>query len=164
MNEIDKQVNKLKEEFRNRKHYFVKDGVLIENIPSGKSVELLRILSLPKDTKVQITINSNEELKDVIVIEDNRIKERDINLVLLISPNISIHFIEEYKVIDEFSVSLPKVIENMLRCSNPNCISHPSKELRASKFNLLNESPLTLECNYCESRMGREKLIFINTL
>jgi len=45
-------------------------------------------------------------------------------------------------------VKLPKVIEGVIKCVNPGCISN-SNEPAEAKFYVQGEEPLLLKCHYC---------------
>jgi len=161
MTDVDNQINKLNEEFMNRRDFLVKEGVVIDNIPQGRSLEIVKILNLKTKTRIHIDMNLNheEDVKDKMVIEEINIKDKKLNLLPLISQDILIKFIEEYKVIEEFKPELPKFIEDILICTNSKCITkNCTSNSNLSKFRVINKSPLLLRCVYCESKFNMTNL------
>ena len=67
----------------------------------------------------------------------------------MIAPNATVSFIRDMEIVKKHRVSLPDVVEGILRCSNPNCISNKSEPVE-SKAVVTSRDPVKLKCYYCE--------------
>ncbi len=141
MSELDLKVSK------------IKDGTVIDHIRGGYALDVIKILGITGKEKRVITIAVNVpskrfKVKDIIKIEGRALNSREVNRIALAAPHASINIIHNYKVDEKLEVKLPKVIEGILKCVNPCCISN-SDEPISSKFHVRNEEPLLLKCHYC---------------
>jgi aspartate carbamoyltransferase regulatory subunit len=87
--------------------------------------------------------------KDIVKIEDRELDAEELNKIALIAPNATINIIRNYNVESKHKVELPDIIEGILRCGNPNCISNKHEPIR-SKCIVASKTPLVLKCFYCE--------------
>ena len=67
------------------------------------------------------------------------------------APNATLIVIRDYEVVEKKFVEIPEKIEKILKCINPNCITN--KETIETKFNVIEEKPLKIQCHYCEKTM-----------
>ncbi|MFQ5801042.1 MAG: aspartate carbamoyltransferase regulatory subunit, partial [Candidatus Hydrothermarchaeales archaeon] len=81
----------------------------------------------------------------------------EVGKISLISPNATINIIREEKVFRKKKVSLPEVIEGVVRCANPNCIT--ATEYVVSRFRVERKDPIRLRCLYCERVMEHSDII-----
>jgi len=141
MDELDLRVSK------------IKDGTVIDHIRGGYALDVIKILGITGKEKRVMTIAVNVpskrfKVKDIIKIEGRALNSIEVNRIALAAPHASINIIHDYKVDEKLEVKLPKIIEGIIKCVNPCCISN-SDEPIASKFYVKNEEPLLLKCNYC---------------
>ncbi|KXB03819.1 aspartate carbamoyltransferase [candidate division MSBL1 archaeon SCGC-AAA261G05] len=141
----------------------IESGTVIDHIPHGKAWAVLRILDIPgrEDATVSILMNVSSEKhgrKDLIKVENRKLTKREVNEIALIASKATINIIEDYQVIEKRRVDLPEAIKGIVRCSNPDCITNASEPVE-SKFEVVNESPVTLRCSYCERVTGEEELL-----
>jgi len=87
--------------------------------------------------------------KDIIKIEDRELKKREVNIISLIAPNASISIIKDEEVVKKSTVSLPKVITGIARCSNPNCITNREEPLE-TEFSVTGGKEIQLRCTFCD--------------
>jgi len=64
-----------------------------------------------------------------------------------------VNIIKNYNVKEKIKVKAPDVIENVVKCSNPVCITNNEKV--ATKFYVVKKDPLKIKCHYCERSMGK---------
>jgi aspartate carbamoyltransferase regulatory subunit len=50
--------------------------------------------------------------------------------------------------VEKHRVKLPNLIEDIIKCTNPACISNSNEPVKA-KFYVESEDPLLLKCHYC---------------
>jgi len=131
----------------------IKDGTVIDHIRGGYALDVIKILGITGKEKRVMTIAINVPskrlgVKDIVKIEGRALNTQEVSRIALVAPHASINIIQNYKVIEKREVKLPMVIEGIVKCVNPCCISN-SDEPVVSKFYVKNEEPLVLKCHYC---------------
>ncbi len=131
----------------------IKDGIVLDHIIAGKSMEIYRYLGLGDlDCSVAIIKNAPSNKmgkKDIIKISD----EMDLNLDVLgyIDPNITVCYIKDFKIVKKKHLELPERIVNIVQCKNPRCITSTERGLD-QVFKLTDREKRIYRCVYCESR------------
>ena len=139
----------------------LKDGTVIDHIPSDKLFKVVSILGL-QDCKNQITIGNNLESKSmtsngIIKISDRIFEEAEVNKITLLAPNAKINIVKDYEVISKQRLSLPDEIKDIVQCSNPNCITNHQPV--PTRFYVLKEQEeVRLKCRYCERDVKQEEV------
>lgn len=131
----------------------IKDGTVIDHIRGGYALDVIKILGITGKEKRVMTITINVpskrfKVKDIVKIEGRALNSQEVNRIALVAPHASINIIHNYKVEKKLEVVLPKIIEGIIKCVNPCCISN-SGEPVISRFYVKNEEPLLLKCHYC---------------
>ncbi len=131
----------------------IKDGIVIDHINCGYALEVLKILEITGQEKRTMTVAINVpskrcKTKDIIKIEGRSLDPKEINKIALVAPHATINMIRNYEVIKKFEVTLPNVIEGIVKCPNPVCISN-SNEPVETKFYIERQEPLAMKCHYC---------------
>ncbi len=139
----------------------IRNGTVIDHIPAGKSLSVLKILNLDKysDT-VLIAMNVPSRKmgkKDILKIENRELREDEVNKISLIAPNVTINIIREYKVVEKRKVEIPDIIEGIIKCSNYNCITN--YENIRTKFIVEKKNPIRVRCYYCERVMYENEIL-----
>ncbi len=152
-------MSKINEESKKLRVDAIKEGTVIDHIPANKALDVIKILAL-KETDV-ITIGTNfpskkHTKKDIIKIENKELTEQEVNKIALIAPNASLNIIKNYKVVKKIKVSLPEVLEGIIRCPNPNCITN--KESVTSRFFVVSKKPVKVRCAYCERIFSSDEI------
>ena len=131
----------------------IKNGIVIDHIKAGKSLEIYHLLNLDKvDSSVAIIKNVNSRKmgkKDIIKIDSNI--EIDLDTLGYIDPFITIDIIKDGKLYEKKHVELPNRITNVIHCKNPRCITTIEQEL-PHIFKLTDRENIVYRCLYCESR------------
>lgn len=148
------------EELRVRK---IKNGTVIDHITAGYALSVIRVLGITgrEGNIVSVLINvPSRKLgkKDIIKVEDVELNPEHVDKIALISPKATINIIRDFNVVEKKKVKPPRVIQGIIKCSNPRCISN-SKEPIQSRFILYSEDPIKLRCYYCNSMMDREGIL-----
>ncbi len=126
------------------------NGTVIDHISPGKALIVLKALNIKTDKTITIAINvpsKNKGKKDILKIEDVFLDENEVNKIALIS-DATINIIKDGKVVKKFKAQLPKEIEGIIKCTNPNCITNIEKV--KGKFIVEKKEPLKIRCYYCE--------------
>ena len=134
----------------------IKNGIVLDHIEAGKSLEIYNILDLSKlDCQVAIIKNATskkEGHKDIIKI-DSLI---DINLDVLgyIDPGITVNIVKDGKIVEKRHLSLPDEVRDVIKCKNPRCITSVEQEL-PHVFRLTDREHGVYRCVYCEAPAKR---------
>lgn len=132
----------------------IKNGIVIDHIEAGKSMEIYSLLKLGElSCSVAIIKNVPSKLmgkKDIIKID----ADLDISLDALgfIDPGITVNIIKDEKLVDKHHLALPERIENVCKCKNPRCITSTEQEL-PHIFTLTDKENKVYRCIYCESKL-----------
>jgi aspartate carbamoyltransferase regulatory subunit len=131
----------------------IKDGTVIDHISGGYALDVVKILGITGREKRVMTIAVNVpskrfKVKDIVKIEGRALNSQEVNRIALVAPHATINIIRDYSVVEKLEVKLPKVIESLIKCVNPACISN-SNEPAEAKFYVESEEPLLLKCHYC---------------
>lgn len=127
----------------------IKDGTVIDHIPPGKALFVLKILGIDENTKEVVSFAMNVPSKkmgrkDIVKVE-SEVGEEELNKIALIGGNVTINIIKDYKVVQKFKVNLPEEIVGVVRCPNQSCISN-SNEPVEYRFRV---SERGIKCHYC---------------
>jgi len=129
----------------------IKRGIVIDHIRAGVGLKIFNYLGLDKaEFTVALIMNAPSGKlgrKDIIKIEN----EIDIDFTVLgfIDPNITIDIITGEKIESKIKLKLPDNIENVIKCSNPRCITSTEQEIQHS-FYLSNREKGEYRCMYCD--------------
>jgi aspartate carbamoyltransferase regulatory subunit len=131
----------------------IKDGTVIDHISGGYALDVVKILGITGHERQVVTIAINVPsksfgTKDIVKIEGRALNQLEVNRIALIAPRATINIIKNFVVVEKKTVKLPKVIEDIVKCVNPTCISN-SNEPISPKFMVETEEPLMLKCRYC---------------
>jgi aspartate carbamoyltransferase regulatory subunit len=141
----------------------IKSGTVIDHITNGHALDVVKILGLTGREKKTITIAINVpsksfKIKDIVKIESKELTLYETQKIALLAPNATINIVRNYKVVEKQNVKLPKIIENIIKCPNPVCISN-SKEPVQAKFNVEIEDPVFLKCHYCNFILEKKDIL-----
>ena len=140
----------------------IKDGTVIDHIDQGKGLKVLEALEIDGKEGNVITIalnvpSSKSKKKDIIKVENRFLEDADTNKLAVIAPKSTINIIKNFKLVEKRRVSLPNEIEQIFRCSNPDCITN-SNEYIESIMDVMDKSGLVLKCRYCTRILDVNKL------
>ena len=131
----------------------IKKGTVIDHIPAGKGMQVADIINISGENIVMIGISLNSKKvgkKDIIKIENRELSQEEINSIALIAPSATITIIKDFDVIRKAIATIPELIEGLILCPNPKCITN-SEKIR-TKFMVTDEEPLQVRCHYCEKK------------
>lgn len=132
----------------------LKEGIVLDHIQAGKSLDIYYHLGLDKlECQVAIIKNARSNKmgrKDIIKIEGS-LEQLDLQILGYIDHNITINIICDEKIVEKKSLKLPNKITNVIQCKNPRCITSIEQEL-PHEFYLSDEKTETYRCLYCEEK------------
>ena len=132
----------------------IKNGTVIDHIPGGRAVSVLKILNGKGEDPVSIGMNlpsSKFGRKDILKIENHEFVADDVNKIALIAPTATITIIREYEVSEKWTVEIPANLSNIAHCPNPSCITNT--ESLPTRFESETASAAgepSFMCHYCE--------------
>mgnify|MGYP000605914827 CR=1 FL=1 len=132
------------------------NGIVLDHIPAGMSMEIYKYLNLGKlDSQVAIIKNASSKKmgkKDIIKISDAF--EVNFDVLGYIDPEVTVCVIENGSVKSKHKVELPEKIVNIARCKNPRCITSVEQEID-HVFKLTDREHQVYRCVYCESKLKK---------
>ena len=138
----------------------IKEGTAIDHIPSDATFKVAEILRLDNHNgTVSIAANLQSKSmgrKGIIKVEGKFLTQEEVNKIAIIAPDATVNIIKDYEVKEKIKVKSPDVVDNVIKCSNPVCITN--NEPIHTKFYVVKKDPLKLRCHYCERYMGKEDL------
>lgn len=137
----------------------LKDGTVIDHIPSEAVFKAVKILGLENTTHA-VTIGCNLHSgrlgsKGIIKVADIFFDDATLNRIALIAPQAVVNIIRDYEVVEKHPVSVPDVITGIVRCDNPKCITN--HEPMATKYIVVSREPLVIKCHYCNHSVEGNK-------
>ena len=140
----------------------IKDGTVIDHIDQGKGLKVLEALEINGKEGSVITIalnvpSSKSNKKDIIKVENRFLEDADTNKLAVIAPKSTINIIKNYKLVEKRRVSLPNEIDQIFRCSNPDCITNSTEHIE-SIMDVIDKTGLVLKCRYCSRILDVNKL------
>lgn len=134
----------------------IQNGIVLDHIKSGASMEVYRLLGLSKlDCSVAIIKNAKSSKmgrKDIIKIDS--LIDLDLDVLGYVDPGITVSIIKDGVRVEKKQMKLPKKLTNVLKCKNPRCITVAESQL-VSEFVLTNPEKRTYCCAYCETEFSR---------
>ena len=140
----------------------IKDGTVIDHIPTKALFKVIKILKL-EDCIQMVTFGNNLDSKAmgrkaIIKIANRFFADEEVNKIALVAPNAKLNTIRDYKVIEKRVVETPKEIIGIVNCFNPVCITNSEKI--TTRFEVLSHKPIALKCFYCEKITNENEMVF----
>jgi len=135
----------------------IKNGTVIDHIPAGMALKVLKILGIGEKVSSTVTVAMHVPSramgwKDIVKVEDRELAAREIDKIALVAPTATVNVIRNYNVAEKRRVTLPDRAVGILRCANPNCISN-AREPVESEFVVRSKNPLRVFCKFCEREL-----------
>ena len=137
----------------------IKNGTVIDHIDGGQALNVVKILGITGTTQEARSIATNVPShdmvkKDIVKLTNRELSKEEVDRIALISPRATINIIRNFKVFEKKGVEIPTVIEGLVRCPNPGCISNTNEPI-TSKFDVLSKG---LHCRYCDWVITRDNI------
>ena len=131
----------------------ISNGIVLDHISAGRSMELYQILKLHK-LKCSVAVLTNVPSrkmgrKDIIKIGE--LIDLNFDGIGYVDPGITVSIVRDSKLDRKFTVDLPERVENVIKCKNPRCITSTEQEI-PQIFTLTDRDERVYRCMYCESR------------
>jgi aspartate carbamoyltransferase regulatory subunit len=140
----------------------IKDGTVIDHIPTKALFKVIKILKLDKCSQM-VTFGNNLDsramgTKAIIKIANRFFADEEVNKIALVAPHAKLNTIRDYEVIEKRVVETPKDIRGIVKCFNPKCITNA--EYITTRFEVLSDKPIALKCFYCEKITNANEMVF----
>ncbi|MBR4589609.1 MAG: aspartate carbamoyltransferase regulatory subunit [Bacteroidaceae bacterium] len=128
----------------------LKEGSVIDHIPVDKLFTLVQMLQLDKCTE-PVTIGNNLESKKfnkkgIIKVSGKFFTDEELSRLAVVCPNMKLTVIRDYEVVEKRQISLPEVLTDVVKCTNPVCITN--NEPMHTIFNVEANKQI-VKCHYC---------------
>jgi aspartate carbamoyltransferase regulatory subunit len=129
----------------------IRNGTVIDHIDAGEALNVVKILGITGTTQEALSIATNVQSrnmgkKDIVKLTNRELSKEEVNRIALISPKATINIIRNFRVFEKKGVEIPDLIEGIVRCPNPGCISNTNEPIE-SRFEV---QPKGLHCWYCD--------------
>lgn len=139
----------------------LENGIVIDHIPSDqlfKVVDLLNIKSLTGSVTIGYNLKSSRMgKKGIVKIADVELPEQTLNRIALIAPHAVVNKIKDYEVVDKHEVTLADVLDDVVKCNNPKCITN--NEPMPTLFHVIDRDRIVLRCHYCECITTHDEVV-----
>ncbi len=131
----------------------IKNGIVIDHITAGKGMKLYKLLGLDNlECSVALIKNvpsKKSGTKDIIKIDTDF--EIDTDILGYVDPNVTVNVIKDGKIIEKKNIELPQILNNVLFCKNPRCITATEQEI-VHTFRLTDKKNQVYRCIYCDTK------------
>lgn len=132
----------------------IEEGYVLDHIRAGRSMSIYHHLGLDKlDCPVAIIKNcrsGKSGKKDILKVECP-VGTLDLDVLAFIDHDITVNVIQNGEIVEKKHLSLPAEIRNVIRCTNPRCITSSERGL-PQIFYLSDKSDGTYRCRYCDEK------------
>lgn len=131
----------------------IKDGIVLDHITAGRSMEIYNILNLDKlDCTVAMIQNADSVKmgkKDIIKI--STLMDLNFDVLGYLDAGITVNIIRDGKVTERRHLTLPQRVVGVIQCKNPRCITSAEHSL-IHEFKLTDPKNKIYRCIYCEHK------------
>lgn len=145
----------------------IKNGTVIDHIPSAKLFEVVNLLHLQdvRDSSIVVGYNLKSRKfgrKSLIKVFDMYFTDAELNQLSVVAPNVTLCIIRDYEVVEKKNVTLPDELRGIVRCANPKCITN--NEPMQTVFHVSDREHGTIRCQYCNKELSVEEVKLIDQL
>ena len=142
----------------------IKNGTVIDHVPAGKALSVLKMLGIEGDMSNPVSLVMNVPSqkmggKDIIKVEDRELTQNELDRLALVAPDASVAIIRAYLVAEKLEINLTDEVVNVARCTFSNCITVNPREPLPHRLIVVNREPLQLRCRYCGKTQDTEALV-----
>ncbi|HOX36838.1 MAG TPA: aspartate carbamoyltransferase regulatory subunit [Candidatus Brocadiia bacterium] len=149
------------EKMRKREVSAIKDGTVIDHIDGKATFKVAALLKADsREHTVLVGANlSSRKIgrKGIIKIENTELTPDEVNRIALAAPDATLSIIKDYAVVMKRRIELPDVIEGIVKCFNPSCVSNHEKI--QTRFIVVGRDPIRLRCYHCDRYETGDEII-----
>ena len=138
----------------------IKNGTVIDHIPSDKTFQVVSLLGLLQVTS-PVTIGYNYPStkvgsKGIIKVSDKFFTDDEISRLSVVAPNVVLNVIHDYEVTEKKTVETPDELRGIVKYNNPKCITN--NEPMHTIFHIVDKAHGILKCHYCDKEQDIDKV------
>ena len=142
----------------------IKNGTVIDHVPAGKALSVLKMLGVDGNMSNPVSLVMNVPSqkmggKDIIKVEDRELTQHELDRLALVAPDASVAIIRAYTVAEKMEINLTEEVVNVARCTFSNCITNNPMEPLPHRLIVTKREPLELRCRYCGKFQEIDKLV-----
>ncbi len=142
----------------------IRDGTVIDHIPAGRALVVLRILGISGREGYRVALVMNVESrklgrKDIVKVEGLTLTKEVTDKIALVAPTATINIVQNYQVVEKRKVTVPSEVKGIITCPNPTCITRKKGEPITPRFRKVSEKPLKLQCVYCGTIIDETEIL-----
>ena len=142
----------------------INNGTVIDHVPAGKALVVLKMLGLDGNmaTPVSMVMNVPSQKmggKDIIKVEDRELTQHELDRLALIAPHASVAIIRAYQVVEKRVINLGDEVVNVVHCTFANCATLGEREPLPHRMKVVSTDPLNLRCHYCGRPQDVDELV-----
>lgn len=154
----------MSQEHNMRRVTAIRNGTVIDHIPSGQGMKVLEMLGVQSSTTVPVSMVMNVPskkmgTKDIIKVEDRELNQDELNRLALVAPEAHVAIIRAYIVAEKLTINLGDEVVNVARCTFSNCITTNPREPLPHRLKVRGTEPLDLRCHYCGRPQDLDDLV-----
>lgn len=132
----------------------IENGTVIDHIPQGQALNVLRILGVDSSTRDVVSVAMNVPSgtmgrKDIVKVERREIGSKEADIIALIAPDVTVNVVRDFEVRDKYDVSMPDEIRGVISCPNPNCVTNTREPVETVFEVRETDEGTEMRCGYC---------------
>lgn len=140
----------------------ISEGVIIDHLPPWSAPGLLALLRLKeRSERLYAALNvpsTRMGCKDILWIQAYWPDPADFFRIQVVAPEATLVFVEKGVKTASVCPVLPEMLEQLVLCSNPRCITRVEEV--PHKVKVLSQDELAFQCHYCQTRFDKKELQF----
>lgn len=140
----------------------LRSGTVVDHLAAGTALRCLAILGQPGEGVVTVGLNLPSrrlKRKDILKMENRLLTAAELARIALLGPRATVCVIEDYRVVKKIPLELPTVIDGVVACPNPSCVTHHDPV--TPRVRVESSEPMRLRCHYCERRIRPDEVEFV---
>ena len=140
----------------------LRSGTVVDHLFAGTALRCLALLGMPGDGVITVGLHlpsGRMKRKDILKMENRVLSAAEMARIALLGPRATVCVIEDYRVVRKIKLELPTVIDGVVNCPNPSCITHHDPV--TPRVRVESSEPLRLRCHYCERRIRADEVEFV---
>ena len=128
----------------------IRNGTVIDHVAAGQALTVLAILGIDGTGGETVSVGMNVPsdrfgAKDIVKVEDRELSQSEVDVLSLIAPDATINIVRDYAVVEKHRVERPAVVEGVVACPNPNCITNADEPV-TTRTVVVEDG---VRCDYC---------------
>ena len=137
----------------------IENGIVLDHIHAGHGMSIYHHLQLNKlECPVAIIKNARSNImgkKDILKIETDA-ESINLDVIPFIDPDVTVNVIRNGELVDKKRIPLPREIRNVIRCSNPRCVTTVEQGIQHI-FYLADTRSNIYRCRYCDEKYTEQE-------